>query len=209
MSHPDYIDTPRSGIENTPQANGLDRLDALSPEKSFVAPQKGKDLIPGLHNGRGIGLQTPRAGGRDPLRLLPNGRNPKAEFSVLMGSVTKKNHLRRISTARTGAQTPSFLDSQVASNRNTPALPRIGQNSQIWEDKTGSSAEETANESHMPQMIGSSSANTPLATLPARDGRGGVVGDGNIMTLREQEKVLHCLSSFPALSNKPIGDRHD
>lgn len=188
MPHPDYIDTPHTTADISCLTNGIGRLDELSPEKSFASPAKGRDLVQSLRNGRGLSLTTPRAGARDPLRLLPNAAGKKGEFTPLMMSVTKKNHMRRTSGAKAGAQSPSFLNS--ISNGPMPALPRTGDDSHIYEERTSSSAGDTANETPMPQAVMSSSAqSTPLAQLPGRDGRGGVVGDGNMMTLREQENV--------------------
>jgi hypothetical protein len=191
MPHPDYIDTPQTAADNSYLTNGLGRLDELSPEKSFTSPSKGRDLLQGIRNGRGLSLKTPRSGARDPLRLLPNGAGKKGEFTPLMMSVTKKNHIRRTSGARVGAQTPSYLNNSNL-NGPTPALPRMGENSRIYDERTSSSAGDAANETPMPQdVISSSAQSTPLAQLPGRDGRGGVVGDGNMMTLREQENVSH------------------
>jgi hypothetical protein len=188
MPHPDYIDTPQTAANNSYATNGLGRLDDLSPEKSFASPSKGRDLIQGIRNGRSLNLKTPRAGVRDPLRLLPNGASKKGEFTPLMMSVTKRNHMRRASGRKAAVQTPSFMGS-YSRIEPTPALPRVGDDSHIHEP-TSSSAGDVANETPMPQAVNSSSAqSTPLAQLPARDGRGGVVGDGNMMTLREQENV--------------------
>jgi hypothetical protein len=189
MPHPDYIDTPQPAADNSYLTNGLGQLDELSPEKSFAPPSRDRDLIQGIRHGRGLSLKTPRAGARDPLRLLPNVPTQRGEFTPLMMSVTKKNHMRRTSGAKGGAQTPSFLKESSISNGPTPALPRMGDNSHIYDERTSSSAGDTANETPIPQAVGSSSAqSTPLAQLPGRDGRG-VVGDGNMMTLREQENV--------------------
>lgn len=190
MPHPDYIDTPQTAAENSHLTNGAAQLDDISPEKSFASPSKGRDLIQSLRNGRGLSLKTPRAGTRDPLRLLPNGAVPKTEFTPLMMSVTKKNHMRRTSRGKRGAQTPSFINDNSVLNGPTPMLPKMGDVSQLYSERTGSSAGDAANETPTPQaMISSSAQSTPLAPLPGRDGRGGVVGDGNMMTLREQENV--------------------
>lgn len=190
MPHPDYIDTPQTAADNSYLSNGLSRLDEISPEKSFASPSKGRDLLQGMRHGRGLSLRTPRAGARDPLRLLPNGAGPKGEFTPLMMSVTKKNHMRRTSSKKAGAQTPSFLKENSAIYGPTPALPRAIENSHIYSEKTSSSIGDAANETPVPQGVSSSSAqSTPLAQLPGRDGRGGVVGNGNMMTLREQENV--------------------
>ena len=190
MPHPDYIDTPQTAADKSYLTNGLGRLDELSPEKSFVSPSKGRDLLQSMRNGRGLSLKTPRAGARDPLRLLPNGAGPKGEFTPLMMSVTKKNHMRRASGKKAGAHTPSFLKENSAIYGPTPALPRAIDHSHIYSEKTSSSMGDAANETPIPPGVSSSSAqSTPLAQLPGRDGGEGVVGNGNMMTLREQENV--------------------
>jgi hypothetical protein len=197
MPHPGYIDTPQTAADNSYLTNGLGRLDEISPEKSFASPSKGRDLLQGMRNGRGLSLKTPRAGARDPLRLLPNGAGAKGEFTPLMMSVTKKNHMRRASGKKQGAQTPSFLKENSFANGPTPALPRAMDNSHIYSEKTSSSIGDAANETPMPQGVSSSSAqSTPLAQLPGRDGWGGVVGNGNMMTLREQENVSCYLGNY-------------
>ncbi len=190
MPQQDYIDTPQTAADNSHLTSGLRQLDELSPEKSFASPSKSRDLIQGLRNGRGLSLKTPRAVARDPLRLLPNGAGQKGEFTPLMKSGTKKTHMRRTPGWKVGAQTPSFWKDNSILPGPTPALPRLGDHSHIYDERTSSSAGDAANETPMPQAVGSSSAHsTPLAQLPGRDGRGGVVGDGNMMTLREQENV--------------------
>lgn len=188
MSHPDYIDTPQTTADKSYLSNGLGRLAELSPEKSFMSPGKGQDLVQGIRNGRGLSLKTPKPSARDPLRLLPNGAATRGEFTPLMMSVTKKNHLRRASGARVAPQTPSIKETSIL-NGPTPALPTMGDDSRTYDERTSSSAGDAANETAMPQGASSSAQSTPLAQLPGRDGRGAVVGDGNIMTLREQENV--------------------
>ena len=195
MPHPNYIETPHTAADDSYLTNGVGRLDELSPEKSFASPSKGRDLLHGIRSGRGLSLKTPRAGGRDPLRLIPNGGIPKGEFTPLMMSVTKKNHIRRTSARMRGAQTPSFITQNSSNNEATPALPRLGDNSHIYDERTSSSAGDGANETPMPQAVSSSAQSTPLAQLPGRDGREGVVGDGNMMTLREQENVSQRIKS--------------
>ncbi len=193
MPHPDYIDTPQTAADNSYLSNGLGGLDEISPEKSFAAPSKGRDLLQSMRNGRGLSLKTPRAGARDPLRLLPNGAGPKGEFTPLMMSVTKKNHMRRASGRKGGAQTPSFFKENSAIYGPTPALPRAIDHSHIYSERTSSSMGDAGNETPVPQGVNSSSAqSTPLAELPGRDGRAGVIGNGKMMTLREQENVSYC-----------------
>ena len=187
-----YINTPATTAgDATYLTNGLGRLDELSPEKSFAAPSKNNDLITQLQKSRknGVSLKTPRASQRDPLRLLPNGPVGRSEFTPLMKSVTK-NNLRRASAKKFGVpDTPAFLKENYSMNGATPGLPTMVDDSQILPENTTSSAGEAMNEPPIPQNISSSVNSTPLAQLPGRDGRGGVLGDGNIMTLREQENV--------------------
>jgi hypothetical protein len=187
-----YINTPQTLAGNdTYLANGLSRLDEVSPEKSFASPSRSHDLIGQIRNGRrgnGINLKTPRVGGRDPLRLLPNGPPAKSEFTPLMKSVTK-NNLRQSSAKKFGVpDTPAYLRDGVSLNGATPGLPKFGENSQIYAEHTSSSAGDAVDYTPMPQNASSSAQSTPLAQLPARDG-GAVMGDGNMMTLREQENA--------------------
>ena len=190
---PAYIDTPQTTAgDKTYLTNGLDRLDELSPEKSFASPSKSNDLIQQIQmtrRGNGLDLKTPRAGGRAILRTLPNGAVPKGEFTPLMKSVTKKNLMRRQSgKGSTLLETPAGMANGYRSNGQTPALPRA-EMSQLYNENTSSSTGEEVQGTPLPQVATSSSQSTPLAQLPGRDGHGGVVGDGNLMTLREQEHV--------------------
>lgn len=196
---PGYIDTPQTTAgDKTYLTNGLDRLDELSPEKSFASPSKDNDLLRQIQmtrKGNGLDIKTPRAGGRAALRTLPNGALPKGEFTPLMKSVAKKNLMRRASGRGSALlETPAGLANGYKSNGQTPALPR-GDLSQLYNDNTSSSVGDDAHATPLPQVATSSSQSTPLAQLPGRDGHGGVVGDGNLMTLREQEHVS--IPSFP------------
>ena len=193
-----YIATPATNLENaTYLTNGLDRLNNISPEKSYI-PQSGRrDLIGDIQRarrGHGVNIKTPRASARDPLSLLPNGApNAKSEFTPLMKSVTK-NNLRRSSSGvkRMGVpDTPAALrDSMYGA---TPGLPRLSENSQIYVEHTSSSTGSHA-VNYTPQVlqnVSSSAQSTPLAQLPGRDGAGNLAGgDGNMMTLREQENII-------------------
>jgi hypothetical protein len=187
-----YINTPQTLAGNeTYLTNGLGRLDEVSPEKSFAPPSRSRDLIGQIQHarrGNGVSLRTPRVGGRDPLRALPNGPTAKSEFTPLMKSVTK-NNLRRSSAKKFGVpDTPAYLKEGDSINGATPGLPKAGDNSNIYTEQTSSSAGDALDYTPMPQNVSSSVQSTPLAQLPAQDG-GAVVGDGNIMTLREQENA--------------------
>ncbi|KIW27928.1 uncharacterized protein PV07_07624 [Cladophialophora immunda] len=181
-----YINTPQA-TDASYITNGLDRLGEISPEKSFAAPAENRDLISQMRNAKtqGVNLRTPRAGLRDPLRLLPNGNQVRSEFTPLMQSATKKNIARRLSSKKPGVQaTPSYLKGGY-----TPGLPRLSDISQLASEHTSSSAGNAMDNTPMPQQISSSAQSTPLAQLPGRDA-GGLVNDGNMMTLREQESII-------------------
>lgn len=183
-----YINTPRTDASII--STNLERLGELSPEKSFLPAQNG-DLITHMRNARngGVNLKTPRVGARDPLRLIPNGNQPKAEFTPLMQSVTKKNIARRLSGRRSGGpETPAFLKNSYV-NGGTPALPKMEDLSHVQSENTSSSAGHANELTPLPQNASSSLQSTPLAQLPSRNG-GAVVNDGNMMTLREQESII-------------------
>ncbi|KEF62852.1 uncharacterized protein A1O9_00825 [Exophiala aquamarina CBS 119918] len=173
-----YIGTPQASDASF-FTKALDNLDSLSPEKSFAVPARGADLISQMRSakGRGMNLKTPRAGGRDPLRLLPNGEHGKPEFTPLMRSVTKNNIARRLSSKKPGtAYTPRH------------SLLKPGDLSTLDPENTSSSAGNMADDTPMPHQA-SSAQSTPLAQLPTRDAVG-LVSDGNMMTLREQENII-------------------
>lgn len=137
-----------------------------------------------------MNLKTPRAGLREPLKVLPNENQGKSEFTPLMKSITKRNTARRLSGRRAGIpDTPAYLKDGYSMNGATPALPRADDNSQLHSEHTASSAGGAHDFTPIPQNVSSSAHSTPLAQLPMRDG-GGVVNDGNMMTLREQENII-------------------
>ncbi|KAJ9196572.1 hypothetical protein DTO027B5_1583 [Paecilomyces variotii] len=203
-----YIDTPRTEVDGnaTYMTNGLrsvarSHLSALeSVENSFQTPSKEDDIIKSMENGRrrgssGFSLRTPRAGSGpkttrnalDHRRNLPSAAPPKGEFTPMMKSATRNNYLRNMSAARGNGvpQTPAYLRASYRSNANTPGLPPIDMTDIYGDDATA-----TDDVTPLPQEVASSSAqSTPLPMLPERDG--GVVSDGqNMMTLKEQEKII-------------------
>ena len=186
-----YIGTPQTNDASILTA-GLDRIGEMSPEKSFFAPAQKQDLITQMKNVRGqsgVNLKTPRAGTRDPLRLLPNGNQVKSEFTPMMKSVTKNNIARRLSGRKSVTlETPAALKRNYV-NGTTPVLPRGEDGSHLQSENTSSSAGNANDYTPMPLNISSSAQSTPLAQLPNRD-NGPVVNDGNVMTLREQENVI-------------------
>jgi chromosome segregation ATPase len=182
-----YIHTPRTDASIL--STHLERINEISPEKSFLVGPK-DDLVAQMRKARGggVSLATPRVGTRDPLRLIPNGNQPKGEFTPLMQSVTKKNMARRLSGRRSGGpETPAFLKNNYVSG-GTPAFPKMDDISYIQSENTSSSAGHN-DITPLPQVASSSPQSTPLAQLPSRNG-GAVVNDGNMMTLREQESII-------------------
>lgn len=177
-----YINTPDK-TDASHITDRLDRMGNMSPEKSFHVPNENRDILGQMKNIRnqGASLKTPRADLRDPLRLMPNGNRVRSEFTPLMHSATKKNMARRLSGRKSSA-TPSFLR-----GGRTPG-PRISDLSQLGTEHTSSSAG-AMDSTPMPQQIRSSAQSTPLAQLPGRDAAG-LVNDGNMMTLREQESII-------------------
>lgn len=167
--------------------NAGGRLEDVSPEKSFHVPSQGADLISQMRSAKqhaGANLKTPRGGTRDPLRLLPNGNQGRSEFTPFLKSSTKNNIARRLSSKKqTTTNTPSYL------NGRTPALPRLSDVSRLEGEYTSSSAGRAVDDTPVPHNPSSSVRSTPLAQLPNRDA-GGLVNDGNMMTLREQEGII-------------------
>ncbi|KAJ9603634.1 hypothetical protein H2200_011820 [Cladophialophora chaetospira] len=177
-----YINTP-GATDASHVSDRFDPIGNISPEKSFLVPNENRDLLSQMKNikNQSASLKTPRPDLRDPLRLLPNGNRPRAEFTPLMHSATKKNMARRLS-ARKFSVTPSYLRES-----RTPG-PRLSDISHLGTEHTSSSAGAIDN-TPMPQQISSSAQSTPLAQLPGRDAAG-LVNDGNMMTLREQESII-------------------
>lgn len=205
-----YIDTPRTEIDgnatyltNGFRSAGRTHLSALdSVENSFHTPSKDNDVLKGFENGRrrvsdNNKLGTPRANAqkstRSALRQLPSAGPAKGEFTPLMRSATKNNYLKNATAARgDGPKTPGFMreTSRIA---HTPGLPPIDM-SDIYEEDV------TADEpTPLPQAASSSVQSTPL---PGLGRNGGVLGDGQNMTLKEQERVHIFMTQITALENE-------
>lgn len=197
-----YIDTPRTELDgnatyltNGFRSVGRTHLSALdSVENSFATPSRDNDVIKGFGEGRkrvsgGSNMGTPRASAatkstRSALRQLPTAGPARGEFTPLMRSATKNNFLRNVSTNR-GAddpKTPAYLRESSRGAAHTPGLPAIDM-SDIYEEDAD--ADEPT---PLPQAASSSAQSTPMASLLGRDGRG-ILGDGQNMTLKEQERV--------------------
>lgn len=197
-----YIDTPRTEIDgnatyltNGFRSVGRTHLSALdSVENSFHTPSKDNDVLKGFSDGRkrdsrGDKLGTPRAGttskpARSALRHLPAAGSTKGEFTPLMKSATKNNFLKNVSTTRgaDGPKTPAYLRDNGRGAAHTPGLPTIDMSDIYEEDRTMDEA------TPVPQVASSSAQSTPIPGLLGRDGAG-VLGDGQNMTLKEQERV--------------------
>lgn len=193
-----YIDTPRTEIDgnatyltNGFRSVGRTQLSALdSVENSFQTPSKDNDVIKGLGDGArrvsgGLKLSTPRAGSgpkstRSALRQLPASGPAKGEFTPLMKSATKNNYLRNTQARGSdGLKTPGYLGEHSRINA-TPGLPAMDMTDIYEEDAT------TDQPTPIPQAASSSVQSTPLPGL-RRDG--GILGDGQNITLKEQERV--------------------
>ncbi|EZF34426.1 hypothetical protein H109_05936 [Trichophyton interdigitale MR816] len=187
-----YIDTPRTEVDGnatfisqgqrSATRHNLSALDSV--ENSFVSPTKDHDILRETSDSRNrqrrVSLRTPRASqilksARLDKRTLPNSALPKGEFTPLMNSVTKNNFLR------TGGDRARGVPA-------TPALSKIDE-SNIYEGASMNSSAYDA--TPVPQGAPSSGQSTPLPTLPQRDGAGGVICDGQNMTLREQENIIN------------------
>lgn len=101
-----------------------------------------------------------------------------------MKSVTKNNFLRN--AGRGGPDIPPYLQEDYR-DPNTPGLPRID-GSEIYEDGSMHSIHDD-DATPVPQVASSSPLSSPLPGFSGRNGHGGVIGDENMMTLKEQENV--------------------
>ncbi|KAJ6166483.1 hypothetical protein N7470_001930 [Penicillium chermesinum] len=198
MAYP-YIDTPRTEIDgnatyltNGFRSVGRTHLSALdSVENSFQTPSKDNDVIKGLGDGArrvsgGLKLGTPRASSgpkstRSALRQLPAAGPGKGEFTPLMKSATKNNYLRNASNTRgDGLKTPGYFGEHSRINA-TPGLPPNDMSDIYEEDAT------VDQPTPIPQAASSSVQSTPL---PGLRREGGILGDGQNMTLKEQERII-------------------
>lgn len=199
-----YIDTPRTEIDgnatyltNGFRSVGRTHLSALdSVENSFHTPSKDNDVLKGFDGGRkrasdNFKLPSPRASTgagtkstRSALRHLPAAGPEKGEFTPLMKSATKNNYLKNVSTTRgtEGPRTPAYLRDGNRGSAHTPGLP-ANDMSDIYEGD-GTTDQATP----VPQVASSSVQSTPLPGLLGRNGAG-ILGDGQNMTLKEQERV--------------------
>lgn len=174
-----YIETPRSDAGNATYVIDTD----LSVAEAFPSPAKDNhDLIKQIRSRSGLDLKTPRA--RAPFaerRNLPT----KNEFTPLLKSATRNRLIQRDTEAKENGvpQTPAVFKPGYKSE--SPALPV--DSSAVYGEDTGSSAGEDGDATPVPPAVSSSAMSTPIPVLP-RKGEG-VLNDGNLLTLREQEAV--------------------
>jgi hypothetical protein len=203
MAYP-YIDTPRTEVDGNAtylttgyRSVGRHNLSALdSVENSFQTPSKDEDVLKVLGDGRrrssaGSKLNTPRAtvipkstrSALNSRQQLPPTAMAKGEFTPMLRSAMKNNYMKNMLSTRAagGPKTPAYLKPGYRSNGNTPGLPAIEMTGIDEEDVT------VDDPTPVPQVASSSVQGSPLPGL-GRDGNG-VLGDGNNMTLKEQEKV--------------------
>ncbi|KAG6100207.1 hypothetical protein E4U30_005155 [Claviceps sp. LM220 group G6] len=179
------LDTPRTNVGDATYLNGQPDFADISQEAPFQSPSNNGGLMQQLRNGRsnGISLRTPRQ--RGPLtdrRNLPPSIGG-GEFTPLLKAntrhSTRKQGKENSATAMDGAGLDRIDEGDVT------ALPRMdesiyaGSRNQSYLDNT------------LPHVDTSSVASTPMAMQPRRDGNKGPLHDGNQLTLREQESVIH------------------
>ncbi|KAL6816002.1 hypothetical protein GGI42DRAFT_339100 [Trichoderma sp. SZMC 28013] len=168
------LDTPRSNAGDATYLSRLPDISDISPEASFIAPDKDDDLLQRLRNGKRSNFRTPRRKG--PLVDRPNlpSNIGGGEFTPMLKSATMN------STRRNGKENNAAVSTTPAALRTidedemTP-LPRM--------DFSVASYLET------PQ-IASSISSTPIGPPPRRNGDMGPLQDGKQLSLREQENVI-------------------
>ncbi|TKA75034.1 hypothetical protein B0A49_02181, partial [Cryomyces minteri] len=129
----------------------------------------------------GPATKTPRT-----RNVLGDRRNPpgKPEFTPLLKSATRNRLMGRDQKGKDDGvpQTPAFLKPGYTSN--TPSLP-VDSSAVMYGEHTGSSADLEDQGTPAPPAPSSSAMSTPIA-MPKRKGEG-LLNDGNMMSLKEQE----------------------
>ncbi|KAL7932430.1 hypothetical protein V8C35DRAFT_323012 [Trichoderma chlorosporum] len=174
------LDTPRSNAGDATYLSRLPDISDISPEASFIAPDKDDDLIQRLRNGRRSNMRTPRRKG--PLVDRPNlpSNIGGGEFTPLLKSATMNSTRRNGKENNAAATTTPVALRTIDEDEMTP-LPRMD-----------FSAYSTRNASYLntPQILDSSISSTPIGPPPRRDGDMGPLQDGKQLSLREQENVI-------------------
>lgn len=171
------VETPRTEAGDmtrfdTTQAH----IDFSAEEPSFQAPEGRDGLFKQMNGARP--MSTPR----NPLAVLRN-HNAKSEFTPMMKSATANRTRQVHGLLKGGIATPAAMKSGFDLG-GTP-LPEAS----TFDAMNSSSISDSAIDGRTPVPdIGNSSAmSTPMA-LPKR-GDVGLEGNGNVLTLREQEAV--------------------
>lgn len=177
------IDTPRTEIGDQTRMSGLNDFE-YSTQHSIPSPSKdSNDLLKQIRGMRPSNARTPL--NRAPFgdrRNLPS----KAEFTPLLKSATKNNHVRSNVDVKENVlpmETPQAA--KRAFEGDSVALPF--NSSVMMEEHTGSDQHDADGPSMVPPVSSSSPVSTPMA--PPRRGEGPLDNRGNLATLREQEAV--------------------
>ncbi|PNP56470.1 hypothetical protein THARTR1_03166 [Trichoderma harzianum] len=168
------LDTPRSNAGDATYLSRLPDISDISPEASFIAPDKDDDLLQRLRNGKRSNFRTPRRKG--PLADRPNlpSNIGGGEFTPMLKSATLNSTRRNGKENNAAASTTPAALRTIDEDEMTP-LPRM--------DFSVASYLET------PQ-IASSISSTPIGPPPRRNGDMGPLQDGKQLSLREQENVI-------------------
>ncbi|KAL7958465.1 hypothetical protein V8C34DRAFT_314088 [Trichoderma compactum] len=168
------LDTPRSNAGDATYLSRLPDISDISPEASFIAPDKDDDLLQRLRNGKRSNFRTPRRKG--PLVDRPNlpSNIGGGEFTPMLKSATMNSTRRNGKENNAAASTTPAALRTIDEDEMTP-LPRM--------DFSVASYLET------PQ-IASSISSTPIGPPPRRNGDMGPLQDGKQLSLREQENVI-------------------
>ena len=185
------IPTPRTEIGDATRLTQTDHHFDFSAISNLPSPSKERnDLFQSFAGGRGASLKTPR--GRTALRSLPNpSAGLMSEFTPLLKSAAKNRQYRANGSSDNKENgkgvpaTPAVLKPGYVSH--TPSLAQID-NSALYGENTSSSTGQDE-PTPIPPAASSSAVSTPAVSLPKR-GEGGVLHDGNMLTLREQEAKL-------------------
>lgn len=169
MAH-HYIDSPEKTEFEVADRTRLTGMD-FSEMPSFVAPAGKDDLLKAVRNQKATGFATPRA----PLAGRNRNVQTRNEFTPLLKSATQNRRGMRDGDSKEnhGLATPAAL--KAGYRFSSPMVPEA-----TIVDSSGISE-------HTPMVPTDSSSMdaTPMA-LPNKRGE---LGDGNVLTLREQEAV--------------------
>jgi hypothetical protein len=177
MAH--YLESPHTEAgDMTRFDNTQAHLDFSAEEPSFLPPEGRDALFKQMNGARQRTISTPR----NPLATLRNP-NAKSEFTPMLKSATA-NRTRQVNgLLKGGIATPAAMRPGFELG-GTP-LPEAS----TFDAMNSSSISDSAIDGRtpVPDMGNSSAMSTPMA-LPKR-GDVGLEGNGNVLTLREQEAV--------------------